>query len=345
MKEGDNLLEGRFVFIDKMKAIGILLIMIGHAPGLSNQFKIFIYAFHVPLFFIISGFLLSERYMVLNIKARFSKLFKSLLVPYFFFFFVSWLYWCLTKQYANLSVYLKDKTFFDAFSGVYIGTVSALFVNPALWFFVALFWISLVYHISAKLIFSKIVLFISYLVVFLVSVFVFYGELNKPDMVTLQVITGLVFYSFGVVLNEYMTRLDFSRYRFFILCVFLPVFIFLALKNGPLDLNLSRFGFSPFIYLLVAVVGFFVLYFLVDFLPYGRTVDFLSRNSLLIFASHMVIYKWITGFLMIFFGIDSPYLLGDWYFNFIYVLVSLVFIFYMSKFFNKHVPFLVGARS
>ena len=38
-----------------MKGIGILLVIIGHQDGVAVPLKHFIYAFHMPLFFILAG--------------------------------------------------------------------------------------------------------------------------------------------------------------------------------------------------------------------------------------------------------------------------------------------------
>ena len=40
---------------DTMKGIGILLVIIGHQDGVPVPLKHFIYAFHMPLFFILAG--------------------------------------------------------------------------------------------------------------------------------------------------------------------------------------------------------------------------------------------------------------------------------------------------
>ena len=45
----------RMVWIDWMKAIGIYLVVLGHFFSVGEKF---IYVFHVPLFFLISGFVL-----------------------------------------------------------------------------------------------------------------------------------------------------------------------------------------------------------------------------------------------------------------------------------------------
>jgi fucose 4-O-acetylase-like acetyltransferase len=49
----DSIIKNRFDYIDIAKAIGMLTIMWGHiATGNSVSF---VYAFHIPLFFFLSG--------------------------------------------------------------------------------------------------------------------------------------------------------------------------------------------------------------------------------------------------------------------------------------------------
>lgn len=50
-----ELTKQRDAVVDIAKGIGILLVVYGH---LKNPFNPFIYAFHMPLFFFLSGFLL-----------------------------------------------------------------------------------------------------------------------------------------------------------------------------------------------------------------------------------------------------------------------------------------------
>lgn len=76
--------------IDIMKALGIILVILGHIYHHSN----FIYLFHMPLFFILSGATLIYSKNIYNIKKRF----HSLLIPYFIFSFLSFLYWFLIES-------------------------------------------------------------------------------------------------------------------------------------------------------------------------------------------------------------------------------------------------------
>lgn len=80
MKSRDNLIKtNNFPAIDILKGIGIILVVIGHNS--SGVLRNFIYTFHMPLFFIISGFLFSKK----NIKDYLMNSFQRLLIPYFLF--------------------------------------------------------------------------------------------------------------------------------------------------------------------------------------------------------------------------------------------------------------------
>ncbi len=51
---GNGVERKRLMWLDAARGIGILLVLLGHT---SPSFGKFIYGFHMPLFFIISGFL------------------------------------------------------------------------------------------------------------------------------------------------------------------------------------------------------------------------------------------------------------------------------------------------
>ena len=69
----------RKTYIDYMRAFAILLVIAGHANAFNDPVKNWIYSFHMPLFFIISGLTLSEKKLSLKIV---EKKVRVLLVPY-----------------------------------------------------------------------------------------------------------------------------------------------------------------------------------------------------------------------------------------------------------------------
>ena len=75
----------RIEWIDEAKGIGIVLVMLGHCC-LHRNFCFWFYAFHMPLFFILSGYTFSG-------KGKFAdylkKKIRTLLVPYMFFVIIT----------------------------------------------------------------------------------------------------------------------------------------------------------------------------------------------------------------------------------------------------------------
>ena len=54
--------EKHLNWIDLAKGIGIILVLIGHSKFLPITLKNYIYSFHMPLFFILSGYVFSNKY-------------------------------------------------------------------------------------------------------------------------------------------------------------------------------------------------------------------------------------------------------------------------------------------
>jgi len=69
----------RYAWIDIAKALGIILIVVGHGLNYKHVSFKYIYWFHVPLFFIISGTLHTQHD---SIYSFISRRFKHLMVPY-----------------------------------------------------------------------------------------------------------------------------------------------------------------------------------------------------------------------------------------------------------------------
>ena len=73
----------RLIYMDIFRGIGIILMVMGHI-GFGNVFDYFIHAFHMPMFFFVSGFFFtskpSDEVCTLDFMKRKC---KTLLVPYF----------------------------------------------------------------------------------------------------------------------------------------------------------------------------------------------------------------------------------------------------------------------
>ena len=130
----DERSEGRIVWLDAARGIGILLIVAGHILPMTLPISHFIYSFHVPLFFFLSGMVLQTRSVCSQPFTRFvGKKAGSLLYPYAVFSVLSL---ACERVFDSL----------DRFGGSVPGTVLLLGDGP-LWFLPALFIAEVLFYV------------------------------------------------------------------------------------------------------------------------------------------------------------------------------------------------------
>ena len=96
-------MKTRLIQYDILKGIGILLVLLGHTEQLPLHTKMYIYAFHMPLFFFLSGVFFKPG----SIKNVIVKGLKQLMVPWTFFLGVLYLgYLLVSLKAGGLGVFL-----------------------------------------------------------------------------------------------------------------------------------------------------------------------------------------------------------------------------------------------
>lgn len=138
--------ENRIDYIDIAKGLGMLAIIWGHImeTGFTN---VFVYSFHIPLFFFISGVVFrKDKYSTFGafIKRRLN----TLIIPYLLFSFLTWLLWVLYSKltHSNVDSYIMPllQTF------VAQGSWGYLVHNVPLWFVSCLLAIEILYYFICK---------------------------------------------------------------------------------------------------------------------------------------------------------------------------------------------------
>ena len=146
-KQLQNVVEKgkRLDYNDLAKSLGMLAIIWGHVR-LSGWSNAFVYAWHIPLFFFLSGMVFNKnRYA--DFKAFLAKKIKSLLVPYVIFSVLTWGIWAVFAclSHSDVDSYWKPlaQTFIAQGSGGF------LVHNVPLWFVTCLFVMEIVYYFMA----------------------------------------------------------------------------------------------------------------------------------------------------------------------------------------------------
>lgn len=334
---------GRLTHVDTMKAIGMVLVVVGHSPGLEPFIKHVIYSFHMPLFFFISGLLLTEAKLALPYSAYFSVLWKGLVLPYLFFFVVSYLYWLPTHDMAESAVKFVGMSWQEPLMGVLVGNGDALFVNVVLWFFTCLFTTSLIFFVARKY-FSAAFLLVALNGLGFVFALLYDQSWPRLPWGLDNAVVAIAFYSAGHFFREYQaTSARVSRTGARILAfLMLAVVAFVANLNGSVDLNTLHFGNYRSLYFIGAYLGIFALFYFSIGLPATRVFRWLSQNTIIIFPIHLLMFSVFTGIAVVAFGFPHDFKESSFIWTLLFPAAALLSSYPASVFIRRFFPFVIG---
>lgn len=353
-------MKKRITYFDLAKGIGIILVVLGHMENIFEWIRIWISSFHMPLFFIISGMLISAKNEI-----EIEKKAKGILVPYFWFalIYVPIDVFNLYRNKIDLHTFIQNLLDSITFSGI-----SVMWFLPAL--FIAevcvLFIISKINTLVLKKNAYRYV--IAIFVPLLVSVVSFYiwngirpiydANGNSYVITTalgfIRVILRGLCMSFHVMTGYMMFKLmklveDKCTFWKTGYDIALGVIIFvinmgLCMKNGAVDNHFMTLNNLP-LYYFCAFLGSMSIILICRGFGSIRFIEFLGKNSLIIMATHLQCYILYMG-ILIAIAIDRYVTHAKSYiymFNAVLftMLIETIVIFVINKFF----PFIVGKVS
>lgn len=234
--------------VDIAKGIGILLVIFGHISNGEQLPRLFIYSFHMPLFFLVSGLLSKPRR---GIKTELKKAFRGLYLPYFVFVVIDTTAFviCHINKLNTLSVLKR-------FGLTSVG-LGKTYYNPPIWFLFALFVIKVIFTLMMNIKFKTIIL---YAVFGACVVFTFfYDNIElKQNVMYIRAVLGFPFFALGFVLKDVLLSLIKSKINIAALFVSAAI-LFAALtitckKNDFVNMYLYKLG-SPALYFVNALLG------------------------------------------------------------------------------------------
>lgn len=336
----------RLSHVDAMKAIGIVLVVVGHSPGLNPFVKNVIYSFHMPLFFFISGLLVSDQKLTLSSKEYLSLLWKGLGIPYLFFFFISYLYWLPTHDLSASAARHAGISWWEPMMGVVIGNGDALFVNVVLWFFTCLLTTSLIFFWARKY-FSATFLLIAFNLTGLVFTLVYDPAWQRLPWGLDNAVVALAFYSTGHFFRRYQDAiLDKTPKSMAMMLVLFMVagVAYVAGVNGEVDLNTLLFGSQRYLFLINAYLGILALFYLSVSLPPNAVFQWLSKNTIIIFPIHLLMFSIFTGVGVVVFGMPHAFKESSFLWTGLFALLALLLSYPGALFLLRFFPHVFGKR-
>ena len=256
--------------VDSLKGFAIILVVLGH---IASPLSSFIYSFHMPLFFIASGFFLNPTN---ELKSEIIKSFKRLFKPFFIYLSLGFIVEFLKRYFLN-----REQLKFEDFVGALIYMDYDRLIGTyafVLWFLPALFigktLVYLILKYSRSLILEISLIAIAFLIGYN---FNFPLAIDDGLISTPYILIGYYFYKNTGVLANNTTAV-----------VLLIPLLFISLVYGVPELNIStKYYESILINFIWTCTLSFLLFILFSKLKFNlKALEYLGINSLLIFLIH-----------------------------------------------------------
>ncbi|NDW18228.1 hypothetical protein D0T53_04750 [Dysgonomonas sp. 216] len=270
--------SNRIIWIDLAKAFGIFLVVIGHLISTDNLVGRWIYSFHMPFFFFLSGLCFSNKY---NFTVFVKRKFKSLIIPY--------LYIGLIISVLYLFIY--------SFEDILNNIRHHFFNYGAMWFIPVLFFTEILFfpitRIKNKVI-ILILIFISFVVGYLISDFKILSTkvflLNSAST-----FLALFFYGLGFLGKNILNKILSSNYKYHIFIVLVAChWMFLILSGTAINIQLNLLP-NPIYNCCAAISGLlaFCLFSYIFSLIIKKEaiiggLIYIGQNTLVILCFHML---------------------------------------------------------
>ncbi|MFT3919599.1 acyltransferase family protein [Cloacibacterium sp.] len=337
-------LNNRINWIDNAKAIGIFLVFYGHYIeffGRQEEYNIarhqfrLIYSFHMPLFFIISGFFLKKNQFDIKIIKH---LFKQIIIPIISFAILTVPFWYFYNDISLKEILTKAL--------YYIGGSAPL--NITTWFLFCLFSakiftliIGLQENLYKNIITSILLLSAGYFITNNINLIQNYTKIGKNFWYIHEGIIASGFLYLGYVIFDYLKKLNNQKnLKIFLLIISCLLFMFsyYFIKNDINSMvNSSHGKFFPFI--IHAILGSITIIILGMVIPSNKILSFYGKNTLILLG--------LNGFFFHFLNKDISNLTINFTHNSwfdlsinstLYCLISLIICYPFINLFNKYLP-------
>ena len=273
----------RYDWIDWMKALGIYLIVLGHFYSVGEKF---IYIFHVPLFFVISGFLNKKE---VDGRVFWRKLWYNLAVPMLLMAVLNFCYHCILMAF-NGSLAIVDAYWFVR--NLAFGMVAGL---DTLWFVYTLILLKIIYQFchSDKLFYYLTVIMLALAFAYNHNDFSGYPFfLNEPNAI-IDVCTAYPFFAFGVLMRNYKEILNALNNKVVFIAAFACGLLLVSLcsvYNGYVGLFGCNYGGKILLFLVGAIAGTVMIWALSKLLGSSpKIINIVSRGTIIILGFHKIL--------------------------------------------------------
>lgn len=330
----------RIPFIDVAKGIGIFLVVFGHTYR-AEDLKIFIYSFHIPLFFFISGLFIKDDSHKKILHFLQQKL-KSLLIPYVTFYLISYVYWLFIERYIRPG---HEVSALIPLAGFFYGTDYKQFMLPngALWFLTCLFVVEIIVFLTIQLtnkITFRIFAFLLFPVIgYLIN---YYIEIPFPFSIK-SAFMAIIFTGFGFLSKNILFKLgNQNKVLLLILsAVFFAILWWSSSLNGLIDMDYAKYN-NIFLFIINAFIGIISCFMLSVSISNFQMLKYLGINSIIIMGISEPIKRAVIAVFSKVISRPIEEIRFSTLYSFICVLLVLLLLVPITNLFNNKLYYLLG---
>lgn len=198
--------KNRIKWVDVLKFLGIFAIYLGHYGDKAGSFYLFVFEYHIPLFFFVAGFF-TKYDKAETIFQYIKKKFKEIMVPYLVFSVIYLIILIISNNNSNLEI---RTCILDILTGIR----NHSFVG-SLWFLPCLFcMLSITKIVSIIFKNNKIYYLLLSLLFIIVTYFIFpQFKIEIPSMIWNidSTMYYYIYFALGMVLYPYINSFNFNR--------------------------------------------------------------------------------------------------------------------------------------
>lgn len=320
-------------YIDVLKGLGMLMILIGHI-NFGKLLEIYMYSFHVPIFFFISGYLfLPEKY---EFKEFVMRKIKTLLIPYFSFGFASYLFWLFIYGIPRGANLINTLT-----SVLWSNTRNNMPITGAIWFLTSIFFTEIINWLIIRKIdnikFSMALFLICALGIIGISLPMY--AIRLPFAIDVSLVGSVFFYvGYKIKNSNFLKNITNNKNYWILICVNI-INIIMIFNNGKIALKSGNYS-NPILFYINAFISIIIWFNWSvkicknenNYKNIKRLLKYIGRNSI-VFLSLQEICIFILSNLL---KIASQYFsIPNLIASTITLLLSICMLYVASEFFSK----------
>ncbi|MBU3111029.1 acyltransferase family protein [Clostridium lacusfryxellense] len=323
--------DKKISWIDISKGIAMLLVILGHT-GVPVKINNYIYSFHMPLFFFLSGYLFKINKYHSFIKFLIAKI-KSLVVPYFAFAIFDYIINIFTNNYH------APANFFNALKLISYGNIN--YMPTALWFLPCLFVVEIAFYLISKFIKKP------QLIILILIIFSIVGYRSQYDTTRLYwgadiALTGIVFYGAGFLIKCSNISVDKLKHlsKTDIVMAFFIISLVASHKLVPRVDMLGNAYRNYYYFYCAAFAGITTVCLASQIMQKSFVLSYIGRNTLIILALQIQVIQCLSKLLVFFHNEQLPPLVHTGIFTIITLITLIPAIYVITNF----LPFMLGRK-